>query len=58
MVRAADDHRRPADYRPLDPFWTKRGYAQVPGLVGSYRWREIGASEETENAMQFWMKAL
>jgi GNAT superfamily N-acetyltransferase len=58
VVRAADDHRRPADYRPLDPFWTKRGYAQVPGLVGSYRWREIDASEETQNAMQFWMKAL
>jgi GNAT superfamily N-acetyltransferase len=58
VVRAADDPRRPADYRPLGAFWTKRGYAEVPGLVGSYRWREIGAAEETENAMQFWMKAL
>ena len=58
VVRAAGDPRRPSDHRPLDAFWTKRGYAQVPGLVGSYRWREIGVAEETENAMQFWMKAL
>jgi GNAT superfamily N-acetyltransferase len=58
VVREANDARRPAGYRPLDGFWSKRGYGKVDGLVGSYRWKEIGAAEETEKPMQFWMKAL
>lgn len=58
VVRAEDDPRKPAGYRPLDAFWTKRGYTQVPGLVGSYTWKEIGAAGETSKPMQFWMRAL
>ncbi len=46
VVRSPDDPRRPADYVPLDTFWRKRGYAPVPGLVGSYSWRELGAEVE------------
>jgi hypothetical protein len=57
-VRPGDDPRKPPDYRPLDAFWTKRGYRKVEGLLGSYRWKEIGQSAETEKAMQFWMRAL
>jgi GNAT superfamily N-acetyltransferase len=58
VVRPADDPRCPTDYRPLDPFWRKRGYAPVPGLVGSFGWLDVGDAEETEKPMQFWMKAL
>jgi GNAT superfamily N-acetyltransferase len=58
VIRPADDRRCPADYRPLDPFWRKRGYEPVPGLVGSFAWRDVGEAEETEKPMQFWMKAL
>jgi GNAT superfamily N-acetyltransferase len=58
VIREADDPRKPADYRPLDPFWRKRGYAPVPGLIGTYDWREIGASAETTKQMQFWIGAL
>ena len=58
VVRADDDPRKPAGYRPLDAFWRKRGYAPVSGLTGSYDWREPGASEETPHTMQFWLKAL
>lgn len=58
VVRAADDRRRPAAYAPLDAFWTKRGFSAVPGMVGSYAWKEIGADAETEHPMQFWLKAL
>lgn len=58
VVRDADDPRKPPDYVPLDGFWRKRGYEKVDGLLGSYSWREIGATEETEKAMQFWMRAL
>jgi len=58
VVRADDDPRRPAGYRPLDDFWTRRGYRRVDGLVGRYSWREIGQAEETAKPMQFWMRAL
>ncbi len=58
VVRRPDDRRAPAGYRTLDGFWRKRGYVPVEGLVGSYRWKEIGEEEETEKAMQFWARAL
>ena len=58
VVRAADDARQPAGYRPLDAFWMKRGYAKVDGLVGSFHWKEIGATADTAHPMQFWMRAL
>jgi len=58
VVRPADHPARPPDYRQLDSFWLKRGYAPVPGLVASYSWRDLGAEEETTKELQFWMKAL
>jgi GNAT superfamily N-acetyltransferase len=58
IVQPPGDARMPPDYRPLDAFWRKRGYAPVDGLTGNYRWREIGHVEETDHVMQFWMKAL
>lgn len=58
VVRAADDPRRPAGYRPLDAFWMKRGYAKVEGLVGNYDWQEIGADRESAHPMQFWTRSL
>jgi GNAT superfamily N-acetyltransferase len=58
-VERSDDHPlKPADYRPLDGFWRKRGYAPVDGLVATYSWKDIDEPEETEHLMQFWMKAL
>lgn len=58
-VERPDDHPlKPADYRPLDGFWHKRGYAPVEGLVATYAWKDIDQDEETEHLMQFWMKAL
>lgn len=58
VMRAVDDPRVPAGYRPLDEFWSRRGYRAASGLVGRYAWKEIGAAEETEKPMQFWMKPL
>lgn len=58
VVRAADHPDRPADYVPLDAFWTKRGYAPVPGLTGEFTWAEHGESEESAKPMQYWMRAL
>ena len=59
VVRAADDPRRPAGYRPLDAFWRKRGYRPVDGLTTTFGWKELGAArEETAQPMQFWLRQL
>lgn len=58
VVRPDDHPLKPKDYLPLDAFWTKRGYAPVPGLVASYSWKDIDQPGETEKLMQFWVKAL
>ena len=56
VIRPADHPAMPPDYRPLDSFWRRRGYAPVPSLVASYSWRDLGAAEETAKPLQFWMK--
>ncbi|MGE0626865.1 MAG: GNAT family N-acetyltransferase [Hyphomicrobiaceae bacterium] len=58
VVRDQADPRAPRDYRPLDAFWRKRGYRPTDGVVGSYRWQEIGAVAETAHDMQFWISRL
>lgn len=58
VIRPADHPARPADYRPLDPFWRKRGYAAVDGLVAQFAWREVGATEDSDHPMQFWTRPL
>lgn len=58
VIRPEDDPRRPADYRPLDPFWRARGYAPVEGAEAHFGWREVGGAEEVENRLQVWLRAL
>lgn len=58
VVRPDDHPMKPADYRPLDAFWHKRGYKPVEGLVAYYAWKDIGEREETTKPLQFWTKAL
>jgi GNAT superfamily N-acetyltransferase len=58
VVRPNDHPLRPADYVPLDAFWSKRGYAKVDGLVGSFAWRDVDQQAETAKPMQYWMKEL
>ena len=58
VVRPEDHPLRPADYAPLDPFWRKRGYAPVPGVVASFRWKDIDQDEEAAKPLQFWIRDL
>ncbi len=58
VVRPDDHPLKPASYRALDAFWTKRGYAKTHGLTAKFAWKDIDQSDETEKLMQFWMKAL
>lgn len=58
VVRPPDHSLRSPDYRSLDAFWTKRGYAKADGITGSYSWKDIDQPNETIKIMQFWIKAL
>lgn len=58
VVRRQDHPRRPTDYRPLDAFWRKRGYAPVEGALARYRWKDLDQPAETEHDLQFWMRVL
>ena len=58
VVRPADHPRRPADFVPLDAFWRKRGFAPVPGMLGTLTWRDLDEAQESAKPMQFWVKPL
>ncbi len=58
VIRPDDHPARPADYRPLDEFWRKRGYAPMPGVTAEFSWRDVDATEETAKEMQFWIREL
>lgn len=54
VVRPDDHPLKPAWSRSLDPFWRKRGYLPLIGVIGEFSWRDIGMHEETSKPMQFW----
>jgi len=56
VIRPADHPARPQGYSPLDAFWTRRGYAPVPGFVTELAWKEHGEAEESPKPMQYWMR--
>lgn len=58
VIRPADHPSRPADYVPLDGFWSRRGYARIEGLTTSFSWRDLGEEFETLKPMEFWQKQL
>ena len=58
VVRPDDHPLHPRDYRPLDGFWRKRGYAPLPGVVAEFEWKDIGQDAPTRKPLQFWMREL
>lgn len=54
VIRPDDHASRPADYRPLDSFWSRRGYAKRRGVIARLCWKDVGESHATEKALQFW----
>lgn len=56
--RPQDHPARPADYRPLDGFWRKRGYAPLPGAKARFSWKDVGDAHDTEKTLQVWMRPL
>ncbi|MCB5201579.1 GNAT family N-acetyltransferase [Neorhizobium sp. T786] len=58
VERPADHPRRPADYVPLDAFWTKRGYRHHPELRTTFTWRDLDEATESPKPLSFWIKDL
>lgn len=58
VIRPENHPARPAGYTPLDAFWTKRGYAPVPGFVTELAWKDHGEAHESPKPMQYWMRSL
>jgi GNAT superfamily N-acetyltransferase len=58
VMRAEDHPLRPASYFALDPFWTKRGYVKLDGVIAHFAWTDVGQDEKTDKPMQFWIKPL
>lgn len=58
VERPADHPLRPAGYRPLDAFWTKRGYRQAPDLRTEFSWPDLGETLSTPKTMIYWTRPL
>lgn len=58
VVRPEEHPLRPADYRPLDPFWRKRGYAPLAGAMALFGWKDVDQDRETDKPLQVWFRAL
>ncbi len=58
VIRPEDHPARPRDYRPLDVFWRKRGYAPLEGVVAHFTWRDLGDADESAKPLQFWIRSL
>ncbi len=56
VVRNTDHPARPADYSPLDRFWTQRGYRKLPDTFARFSWKDVGENAETEKLMQVWLR--
>lgn len=57
VLRSEFHPLKPADYRPLDGFWSKRGYSPTD-LEARYEWKDIDQKAETVKHLQFWIKEL
>lgn len=58
VLRPQDHASRPERYAPLDPFWRKRGYAPLEGVVAQFSWKDLDAAAATDKPLQFWMRDL
>ena len=58
VIRPPDHPARTADYQPLDPFWRKRGYAPLHGVLAEFSWKDVGDAAETLHPLQFWLREI
>jgi GNAT superfamily N-acetyltransferase len=58
VARAEDDPRRPPAYRPLDAFWSARGYRRRADIVTTIAWKEIGETAATDKRLVAWLRPI
>lgn len=58
VERDADDARRPADHRPNDAFWRKRGYRRQDDMFCTLSWAECGDESACAHRLRFWLRPL
>ena len=49
---------QPADYRPLQPFWTQRGYQHHPELRCRFSWQDVGQCQPSLKELSFWIRPI
>ena len=54
VIRPDDHPARPSGHSPLDPFWRKRGYQPLDGMIAHFTWLDVGDAAESSKPMQFW----
>ncbi|MEQ7867486.1 GNAT family N-acetyltransferase [Xanthomonas sp. WHRI 8393] len=57
VERAEDDPRKPADHRPNDVFWRKRGYAPQADMRVQLAWTELQHGE-IDHSLRVWTRPL
>jgi GNAT superfamily N-acetyltransferase len=58
IERPADHPLRPEGYTPLDAFWRKRGYAPMPGMTATMRWRDRNEDAPSPKRLAVWARSL
>ncbi len=58
VERPVDHPRRPAGYRPLDAFWTRRSYRRRPELRTTFEWKDLDEDGESAKTLVFWTRHL
>ncbi len=58
VEREKDHPARPADYSPLDGFWTKRGYRKLDGVMTAFAWPVEPGGPHLMHPMSYWMREL
>ena len=56
VARPNNHPMKPANYRPLDEFWIKRGYHKEVALESKFEWLDINESVSTFKSMIYWTK--
>jgi GNAT superfamily N-acetyltransferase len=56
--RGPEHPHRPENYRPLDAFWSRRGYERRPDLQCVIGWKELDEPEESPKSLTFWIRDL
>lgn len=58
-IHRSDDHPlRPPAPQSGEALWQRQGYAPVPGLLCTMRWKDLGRAEASDKTMQVWVKSL